>query len=138
MYFSEYTKRMYGVDAKLYQRDKDAFQVKFGEYLEQKVEQDREGYLRRILDDVVRNRKKLPILVIDNTDEFTHRFKQDLFQFAQSLRRYVNHCLIIFPVTDKSAWSFSKTDLFWNLSVEIRFFCPLPLPGRYLENELTL
>ena len=135
LYFSEYTKRMNGVDAKLYQRDKDAFHVKFGEYLEQKVEQDREGYLRRILDDVVKNRKKLPILVIDNTDEFTHRFKQDLFQFAQSLRRYVNHCLIIFPVTDKSAWSFSKTDLF-GIYRSKSFFLPTPSPREIFSKRI--
>ncbi len=51
--------------------DKDAFKEKFGQYMDEQVEKDREGYLNRLLQDVVRNRKKLPILVIDNTDEFT-------------------------------------------------------------------
>jgi len=48
--------------------DKDAFKEKFGQYMDEQVEKDLDGYLNRLLQDVVRNRKKLPILVIDNTD----------------------------------------------------------------------
>ena len=56
LYFSEYERRRKGVDAQLYLRDKQAFKEKFALFLDEKVETDREGYLNRILSDVVRNR----------------------------------------------------------------------------------
>ena len=61
LYNGEYQRRVKGVDAQLYQADKERFKIKFGEWLEEKVESDREGYLMRVLEDAVRNRKKLPI-----------------------------------------------------------------------------
>ena len=57
LYQGEYIRRSKGVDALLYQRDKDAFKEKFGLYMDQQVEKDREGYLTRLLQDVVRNPK---------------------------------------------------------------------------------
>ena len=127
LYYSEYRRRSKGVDAHIYECDKDAFKDKFSKYLDRVVEDDREGYLKRILVDVVQNRKKLPIIVIDNTDEFPMEYKKAIFQFAQSLRRHANHCLLIFPVTDKSAWSFSKTDIF-GIYQSRSFFLPTPAP----------
>ncbi len=112
LYFTEYERRRKGVDSQLYERDKQAFKEKFGEYLDEKVETDREGYLRRMLRDIVINRKRLPIIHLDNTDEFSADFKKEVFQFSQALRREVNHCIILFSVTDKSAWAFSKTDIY--------------------------
>ncbi len=135
LYHLEYIRRSKGVDAHLYERDKQAFREKFGRFLEDKVESDREGYLKRILDDIVSNRKKLPIILIDNTDEFTTQFKKNVFQFAQSLRRYANHCILIFPVTDKSAWSFSKTDIF-AIYQSRSFFLPTPAPREVFRKRI--
>jgi GTPase SAR1 family protein len=100
LYHTEYVRRAEGTDAQLYGRDKGAFKEKFGDYLNGVVQQDREGYLKRLLTDVVHNRKQLPIIVFDNTDEFTLEFKSSIFQFAQSLRRHAQYCLLIFPLTD--------------------------------------
>lgn len=135
LYHSEYIRRSRGVDAQLYMRDKPAFKEKFGEFLDEKVESDREGYLKRILTDVVRSRKRLPIILIDNTDEFSSDYKQKLFQFTQALRRHANHCLAIFPVTDKSAWSFSKTDIF-GIYKSQSFFLPTPSPREVLRKRI--
>lgn len=135
LYFSEYERRRKGVDSQLYLRDKQAFKEKFAVFLDEKVEADREGYLNRILSDVVRNRKKLPIMLVDNTDEFSPEFKADIFQFAQSLRRAVNHCILIFPVTDKSAWSFSKTDLY-GIYKSKSFFLPTPPPREVFRRRV--
>ena len=135
LYFAEYERRRKGVDAKLYERDKQAFKENFGAYLDQKVEADREGYLRRILADVVHNRKTLPILLIDNTDEFSPDFKAEIFRFAQALRRSVSHCIVIFPVTDKSAWSFSKTDLY-GIYKSKSFFLPTPPPREVFRRRV--
>jgi len=115
--------------------DKDAFKEKFGQYMDEQVEKDRDGYLNRLLQDVVRNRKKLPILVIDNTDKFTLAYKEIVFQYCQSLRRGANHCLLVFPVADKSAWVFSKTDIF-NIYSSKSFFLPTPPPREVFRKRV--
>lgn len=135
LYYSDYQRRK-KIDETLYKEDLKAFNQKFiDEFLDKKVEEDREGYLRRILADAVRNRHKLPILLIDNTDEFTEEYKKEIFQFAQSLRRAINHCLLIFPVTDKSAWSFSKTDLY-SIYKSKSFFLPTPPPREVFRKRI--
>jgi len=135
LYHGEYKRRSLGVDAQLYNKCKEEFKIKFGEFLDKKVEEDREGYLKRILEDVVKNRKMLPIILIDNTDEFTIEYKQKIFQLAQSLRRHINHCLIIFPITDKSAWSLSKTDIF-GIYRSKSFFLPTPSPREIFRKRI--
>lgn len=135
LYYGDYEKRRIGVDARLYEVDKPAFQRKFSEFLDRVVQEEREGYLKRLLSEVVKNRKKLPIIVIDNTDEFPPEFKQNFFQFTQALRRHVNHCLIVFPVTDKSAWSFSKTDIY-SIYRSKSFFLPTPAPREVFKRRI--
>lgn len=127
MYFREYRRRAQGTDAELYNSDKAAFKIKFGEFLDERVENDREGYLKRLLADIVTNRGRLPILIIDNIDEFSFEQKTDIFQLAQALRRHAKHALVIFPITDKSAWAFSKSDIFGIYSSK-SFFLPTPSP----------
>jgi cold shock CspA family protein len=135
LYFSEYCRRRDGVDAHLYKRSPEEFKEKFSLYLDEKVEADREGYLKRILTDIVCNRKKLPIIIVDNTDEFSEEFKKEIFQYAQSLRREANHCILLFPVTDKSAWSFSKTDLY-SIYKSKSFFLPTPPPREVFRKRI--
>ncbi|HEV2678369.1 MAG TPA: hypothetical protein VGV37_27825 [Aliidongia sp.] len=135
LYQGDYVRRSKGVDAQLYNRDKQAFKEKFGQYMDDQVERDREGYLSRLLRDVVDNRKKLPILVVDNTDEFGLEYKEKIFQYCQSIRRGANHCLLIFPATDKSAWQFSKTDIF-NIYASKSFFLPTPSPREVFRKRV--
>ncbi len=135
LYHSEYERRAKGVDAYLYKRDKEEFKEKFSQFLADMVEKDREGYLRRILKDSVDNRKMLPIVVIDNTDEFSSDFKEKLFQFSQSIRRHAKHCMLIFPVTDKSAWAFSKTDIY-GIYKSKSFFLPTPSPREVFRKRI--
>ena len=136
LYHFEYQRRSKGVDAQLYKRDKAKFKEKFGKFLERSVEEDREGYLKRILTDAVRSRNKLPILVIDNTDEYSIEYRKTIFQFAQSLRKHANYCLLIFPVTDKAAWSFSKTDIF-GIYQSRSFFLPTPAPREVFRKRIN-
>ncbi len=135
LYHLEYKRRSEGSDAQLYKRDKNQFKEKFGEYMNQQSEQDREGYLKRLMMDIVENRKRLPIFVVDNTDEFGVTYKETLFQYFQALRRHVTHCLLFFPCTDKSAWSFSKTELF-NIYSSKSYFLPTPAPREIFRKRL--
>lgn len=135
LYHSEYQKQSTGLYARIYKRDKEEFKDKFTEFLEKKVAEDREGYLIRILYDAIKNRKMLPVFVIDNTDEFSLRFQEHVFQFSQSIKRNINHCLVIFPVTDKSAWRFSKTDIF-GIYESKSFFLPTPSPREVFNKRI--
>jgi len=135
LYQGEYIKRSKGVDAYLYARDKDAFKEKFATYVEEQVEKDREGYMGRLLRDIVNNRRKLPIFVIDNTDEFGLPYKEAVFQYFQSISKAARHCLLIFPATDKSAWSFSKTEIF-NIYASKSFFLPTPSPREVFRKRI--
>lgn len=96
LYFYEYTRRSRGVDAILYETNREKFRTKFSDYMESQVENDREGYLRRLLADLVANRKKLPLIIVDNSDEFDMEVRKAMFQFAQALRRHARHCMVFF------------------------------------------
>lgn len=135
LYFSDYTKQRKGTGAKLYERDKEKFQEDFGQYMAKKVDEDREGYLRRLLSDIVHNRKKLPVIIADNTDEFPSEVKEAVFQYIQSLRVYSKHCILIFPITDKSAWSFTKTDIY-SIYQSKSFFLPTPPPREVFRRRI--
>lgn len=58
MYFGEYKRQSEGPGAALYKKDPEQFKIQFGEFLEKTVTEDREGYLKRLLSDIVVNRKK--------------------------------------------------------------------------------
>jgi cold shock CspA family protein len=135
LYYKDYVRRSEGVDAELYKQDKDEFKLQFGKYMDSQVELDREGYLRRLLIDIVENRKRLPIFVVDNTDEFSLEYKQAVFQYFQALRRHATHCLILFPLTDRSAWTFSRTELF-NIYSSKSYFLPTPPPREVFRKRL--
>jgi cold shock CspA family protein/energy-coupling factor transporter ATP-binding protein EcfA2 len=135
LYHLEYVRRSKGADARLYDRDKEAFKDKFSDYMNQQVEQDREGYLRRLLKDIVVNRKRLPVFIIDNTDEFSMDIKTQVFQYVQALQRYATNCLIFFPSTDRSAWAFSKTDIF-NIYSSRSYFLPTPPPREVFRKRV--
>ncbi|GHY49026.1 AAA family ATPase [Vibrio cholerae] len=136
LYHGQYLRRVRGVDKELYETDKSAFKIKFGEFLDNEVERDREGYLNRILKDVLNNRHMLPIIVIDNTDEFSLEFKTRIFQLSNSIKREINHCMLFFPVTDKSAWIFSKTDIF-SIHQSRSFFLPTPSPKEVFRKRIN-
>lgn len=135
MYFSDYKRLSRGVYAKLYEQDKPAFQQKFSEFMADKVESDREGYLQKLLYEIVYNRQKLPVIIADNTDEFSSDFKEIIFQYVQSLRVNTKHCIIVFPITDKSAWSFTKTDIY-SIYQSKSFYLPTPPPREVFRKRL--
>lgn len=135
LYHLEYVRKSKGADARLYQRDKEAFKDKFSAYMDEQVEQDREGFLRRLLKDIVGNRKRLPVFIIDNTDEFSIEIKAKVFQYVQALQRLARNCLIFFPSTDRSAWAFAKTDIF-NIYSSRSFFLPTPPPREVFRKRV--
>lgn len=136
LFHLEYVRKSKGSDARTYQRDKEEFKDKFSSYMEEQIEQDREGFLRRLLKDIVINRKRLPVFIIDNTDEFSIEIKSKVFQYIQSFQRYVKNCLIFFPSTDRSAWAFAKSDIF-NIYSSRSFFLPTPPPREVFRKRVN-
>lgn len=135
MYFNEYRRMASGILKKIYENDKETFDAKFSSFLENEVSQNREGYLERLLHFTIHNRRKLPIIVVDNTDEFTLEYKIQIFQLCNAYRRKVKQCMLMFPVTDKSAWSFSKTDIF-TIHQSRSFFLPTPAPREVFRKRI--
>jgi cold shock CspA family protein/Cdc6-like AAA superfamily ATPase len=135
MYFGTYQRMSSGYLKKVYENDRNEFDKRFSDFLESEVKSNREGYLESLLNFSIRNRKKLPIIVLDNTDEFTLEFKTKIFQFCNAYRRKVKYCMLIFPVTDKSAWVFSKTDIF-TIHQSKSFFLPTPSPREVFRKRI--
>ncbi|MEQ8376242.1 MAG: cold shock domain-containing protein [Roseibium aggregatum] len=135
LYQGEYLKRSVGIDAPLYNSDREAFKRKFSEVLDSFISNDRTGYLERLLADAINNRKKLPIFVVDNTDEFPPDFREVVYQYFQSLKRACNYALLIFPMTDQTAWSFMKTKIF-NVYSSKSYFLPTPSPKEVLRKRI--
>ncbi|MEM7851311.1 cold shock domain-containing protein [Morganella morganii] len=135
MYFSHYKRMSSGYLKKIYENDRGTFDIKFAEFLEEEVKNNREGYLESLLHFAIHNRRKLPIIIVDNTDEFSLDFKTKIFQLCNSYRRKVIYCMLMFPVTDKSAWSFSKTDIF-TIHQSRSFFLPTPSPREVFRKRI--
>lgn len=135
MYWSQYKRMSSGYLKKIYQNDRPEFDKEFADFLKKEVKDNRESYLERLLQFTINNRKKLPIIIVDNTDEFTIDFKTKIFQLCNSYRRKVKLCMLIFPVTDKSAWSFSKTDIF-TIHQSRSFFLPTPSPREVFRKRI--
>lgn len=135
MYYSQYTRMSSGYLKKIFENDKPTFDTKFADFLEKEVRDNREGYLESLLHFTIHNRSKLPIIIVDNTDEFTLDFKIQIFQLCNSYRRKVKLCMLMFPVTDKSAWSFSKTDIF-TIHQSRSFFLPTPSPREVFRKRI--
>lgn len=136
LYFSEYKQMSTGFYAKLYQNDKDKFYEKFSDFMASQIQDNREDYLHKLLYHVIYSLKKLPILIVDNSDEFPADFKERVFQFAQSIRVKVKHCIVMFPITDKSAWSFTKTDIY-GIYQSKSFFLPTPPPREIFRKRIS-
>lgn len=135
MYFGHYKKMCSGYLKKIYENDRNAFDVKFAEFLDVEINKNRECYLQNLLLFTINNRQKLPIIIVDNTDEFTLDFKAKVFQLCNAYRRVVKYCMLMFPVTDKSAWSFSKTDIF-TIHQSRSFFLPTPSPREVFRKRI--
>lgn len=135
LYFSEYERRRKVSQRNLYITNKPEFQIQFDAYVAEIVERNREDYLKRLLRDVVNNRKMLPVLVFDNIDDHDETVKVAIFQLSQSLRRHVAHSLLIFPITDKTAWGLSKLDII-NVYSSRSFFLPTPSPREVFRKRI--
>ncbi len=142
MFFDEYSRWRNGTLHHLYQSDKTAFKVRFGEHIEERREKRPHEYIRGLLRHVVDNRKKVPCLVFDNADHYTIEFQERVFQYARSI--YESEvCLVVLPITDRTSWQLSREGALRSFESE-SLFLPTPSPRtvlrkrvEFLEEKLT-
>jgi hypothetical protein len=107
MFFSEYQRWSTSTMAPLYKKDKEQFRVEFGKHIEAIRRETPVEYLRGLLRNFVKGRKRLPCLVFDNADHFSIDFQEKVFQFARALFEQ-ELCVVIMPITDKTSWQLSR------------------------------
>lgn len=135
IFYSEYCRWKEGPHKTLYETNKNAFKIKFGEYLEKLRSNQIHIYIERLLKDVVDNRRKMPCLVFDNTDHFSEKFQDAVFQYAQSLFRAV-FSFVICPITDRTVWELSKCGPLQSYETT-SFYLPIPAMKSVLEKRVN-
>lgn len=124
MFFDEYRRLSKGPWNRLYVSNKDAFQQKFGEYIEDRRRDRPNEYIHGLVRHVVSSRKRIPVIIFDNADHFDIGFQEKVYQYARSI--YENTiCLVILPITDRTSWQLSKHGALQSFDHEALF---LPTP----------
>lgn len=135
IFYDEYTRWRRGSQSHLYNRDKQAFKEKFGNYIEQLRNNEPVDYIKRLIRHIVNSRKQIPCLVFDNTDHFSIEFQEKVFQFARAIYE-TEICIVIVPITDKTSWQLSKHGALQSFENEA-FYLPTPLPKTIIEQRIN-
>lgn len=134
LYFDEYQRQSDGEFRPLYERDKNAFKEKFGEFLHAAVRSDPFSYVVRSLENVVKSRKLLPVLVFDNADSRSVAFQEAVFRWSQTVKEKIPLCLVIIPVSDRTIWRMSREG---PLRADGKiFYLPTPSTKEVLEKRI--
>lgn len=134
MFFDEYRRRSIGTLRHLYETDKSAFKIDFGRHIEERREQRPHEYIHRLVQHVVKSRRKIPCLIFDNADHFTIEFQEKVFQYARSV--YESEvCLVIMPITDRTSWQLSNEGALRSFESET-LFLPTPSPKAILRKRV--
>ncbi len=135
MYYGEYERWRSGPFRDLYTSDKTNFKIEFGRHLEKRREERPDEYVRVMIRDAIKSRKKLPCIVFDNTDHFSIEFQDKVFQYARSIYEQ-ELCLVIVPITEKTSWHLSRQGALESFTNE-SLFLPTPSPKRIIERRIA-
>lgn len=134
MFFDEYTRLRKGPWSALYESDKTEFRVRFGDKVEEMRTHRPGEFLQGLIRHVVNNRRKLPVIVLDNADHFDIEFQQSVYQYARSIyERAV--CLVILPITDRTSWQLSKHGALQSFEHEA-LFLPTPPTAEIIKKRI--
>ncbi len=134
IFFHEYDRLRVGNWKKLYEKDKDQFKIDFGKHIEDRRENRPTEYIKRLIGDIVRSRKKIPCIIFDNADHFSIEIQQKVYQYARSIYEK-NVCLIILPITDTTSWQLSKQGAMQSFESE-PLYLPTPSPKKIIEKRI--
>ncbi len=134
MFFSEYQRWSKGSLKHLYEKNKQEFQIQFGQHIEKIRAEDPTEYIRGLLRNIVRARRRLPCLIFDNADHFSIDFQERVFQFARSIYEQ-ELCVVIMPITDKTSWQLSRQGALQSFENEA-LLLPTPSPRQVVEKRI--
>ncbi len=117
----------------LYENDRYAFDIRFGEFLEKERENTFE-YLIKILQHVVSSRKRVPCIVFDNLDHHEKSVQDEVFQYAQAIRDKVLSFTLC-PITDKTIWVHSKSGPMQSFVTTV-LYLPAPPTKEIIQSRL--
>lgn len=135
VFMSEYDRWRHGERKPLYERNRNEFKEKFGDWIATLIDSDPERYVRALLKDVVSARRRMPCIIFDNTDHFPPKFQEAVFQFAQSLHRDV-FSFMVCPITDRTVWQLSKAGPFQSYNSRA-LYLPVPSTKDVLAKRIT-
>ncbi len=135
MSHSEYQRWSTGTMAPLYKKDRDQFKVEFGKHVESIRRDNPVEYIKGLLRNFVKGRKKLPCLVFDNADHFSIDFQERVFQFARSIFEQ-ELCVVLMPITDKTSWQLSRQGALQSFENEA-LLLPTPAAKQVLEKRIN-
>jgi GTPase SAR1 family protein len=134
IFFDEYQRWSTGPMSHLYEHDRTAFRIKFGEHAELIRQERPQEYIKRLLGNVVRSRKRVPCLILDNADHFSIDFQERVFQYVRAI--YENElCLVVMPITDKTSWQLSQQGALQSFESE-SLYLPTPPAKVILERRV--
>jgi hypothetical protein len=134
MFFSEYKRWSEGSMKHLYEKNKQEFQIRFGEHIEKIRAEEPLKYIGGLLKNIVRARQQLPCLIFDNADHFSIGFQEKVFQFARSIYEQ-ELCVVIMPITDKTSWQLSRQGALQSFENEA-LLLPTPSPRQIVEKRI--
>lgn len=132
----DYDRWKVGEHAPLYNNDKKTFQEKFGAYMYAEGENNPYEYNIRFLENAISARNKMPCIVFDNADQFPTEVQEAVFQYAETLRQSVSLIFTIIPVTDKTAWKYSKDGPLQSYKSK-SFYLPTPPTKEVFQRRLS-
>lgn len=134
MFFRVYKRWSEATYRDLYATDKTKFRIQFGEYVEKRREDAPDDYAQGLMRHAVAGRKRLPCVIFDNTDQFSMKIQEAVFQYAVSLRNAAV-CFLVVPITDRSIWRLSKAGSFQSY-VSRTFYLPTPPAKEILARRI--
>ena len=134
MFFRVYKRWSEATYRDLYATDKIQFKIRFGEYVEKRREEAADDYVRGLMCHAVAARKKLPCIIFDNTDQFSMKIQEAVFQHAIALRNAAI-CFVVVPITDRSIWRLSKAGALQSY-VSRTFYLPTPPAKEVLARRI--
>lgn len=135
VFFSDYQRWSQTTLKTLYETDKDAFKIKFGEYIEDIRKNQTHEYVKKLISYLTKSNQKVPCLIFDNTDHFSIEFQETVFQYARSIYES-EFCVILMPITDKTSWQLSKQGALQSFESE-SLFLPTPKPVQIIERRIA-
>ncbi|MEE3350358.1 MAG: hypothetical protein VZR09_10020 [Candidatus Gastranaerophilaceae bacterium] len=133
IYYKEYKHYKDGLFLDLYNNNRPAFNIKFGEFLEN-AENNKFEYLIKLLTNIVYSRKIMPCIIFDNLDHHQQEIQDSTFQYAQSIRDKILSFTLC-PITDKTIWMHYKSGAMQSFITTV-LYLPAPPTKEIIRNRI--